>query len=247
MAGNEGVGGMGEEPNIRDEKSGEHPENHRADFAAVWGRIKATTLLNTFDDLALVAGTTQQNVSGWKKKNVFPIAWAFRVAQKYGLLTEWVVTGCGPARMPPTTQAVGLPASAAIPLTPDDFFTVWSRIVAETSIRTLIHLAEVVETSHPTVSRKKKENSFPVEWAFKIARTFALNTDWLMTGEGPKHWREGGGLQEEVFQGSLAEWIREQCLAKPDFYREFMADCAALFPRYAEWLRNRKAREEEKP
>lgn len=124
--------------------------------------------------------------------------------------------------------------------TTESFEAVWARIKAETPLKTLVQLGELTETSHPTVSRKKKEGAFPVGWAFVVAGAFGLNTDWIMTGYGPKRIDE---IRLGLFQGSLAEWLQEQCQEDPNFYREFMADCAAFFPRYAEWLRSRKASE----
>lgn len=121
------------------------------------------------------------------------------------------------------------------------FLDIWGRVKESTDLKTLVQLAEFTETSHPTVSRKKKENSFPVDWAFKIASQYGLNTDWIMTGEGAKRPGEDSKPQEEVFGGSLAEWLKERCQENPNFYREFMVDCAAFFPEYAEWLKKRKA------
>ena len=58
--------------------------------------------------LARTAGTTQQNVSKKKKEKKFPVEWAYKVAQQYGLLTEWIMTGEGPKRLgeatPPRDQ-----------------------------------------------------------------------------------------------------------------------------------------------
>ena len=37
-----------------------------------------------------------------------------------------------------------------------------------------------------SVSGCKARDSFPVEWAFKIASAYNVSTDWLLTGEGEK-------------------------------------------------------------
>jgi hypothetical protein len=66
------------------------------------------------------------------------------------------------------------------------FLSVWQRILEETDIKKLNELAEIVETTQPYISRKKKQDDFPVEWAYKVGRKYNLLTEWLLTGEGPK-------------------------------------------------------------
>jgi hypothetical protein len=68
-------------------------------FEEIWGRIKSETQVKSMISLAKTAGTTQQNVSKKKKEKKFPIEWAYKVAQQYGLLTEWIMTGEGPKRI----------------------------------------------------------------------------------------------------------------------------------------------------
>lgn len=120
------------------------------------------------------------------------------------------------------------------------FAASWDRVKAETPLKTLNDLARLVETSQPNVSRRKKEKNFPPEWAYRIAQEFGLLTEWIMTGEGPKTLSDTGKFHEMILQGSLAEWLKERCQEDPNFYREFMAECVASFPEYAEWLKKRK-------
>ena len=68
-------------------------------FEKIWERIKNETKINNFTELAKVAKTTHQYVSRKKKANDFPIKWAYLVAKKYGLSTEWILTGKGPKRL----------------------------------------------------------------------------------------------------------------------------------------------------
>ncbi len=68
-------------------------------FDEIWERIKSETQIKNMINLARTAETTQQNVSKKKKEKKFPIEWAYRVAQQYGLLTEWIMTGEGPKRL----------------------------------------------------------------------------------------------------------------------------------------------------
>ena len=72
-------------------------------FGDVWGRIREETPIENMVQLAKIVETSQQNVSKKKKESAFPVEWAFRVAQKYGLLTEWIMTGAGPRRLENTS------------------------------------------------------------------------------------------------------------------------------------------------
>lgn len=119
------------------------------------------------------------------------------------------------------------------------FSEVWERIISATPIKNLTQLAEIIGTSQPNASKIKKKGEFPAEWAFRIAREYGISTEWLMTGEGPRSLE--GGSKDDIFRGSLAEWIREKSKDDPDFWLNFAADCAAFFPEYAEWLKKRKA------
>ncbi|MCI5133619.1 MAG: hypothetical protein D3920_00820 [Candidatus Electrothrix sp. AW2] len=66
------------------------------DFQNVFLRIKRETEIETLTNLAKLVNTSQQHVSRKKKEGIFPTDWAFKVAQKYGLSTDWIMTGKGP-------------------------------------------------------------------------------------------------------------------------------------------------------
>ena len=68
-------------------------------FIEVWERIKQETDLKTMGQLAELIGKTQQNISAAKKKEAFPPEWAFKVWEKYHVLTEWIMTGKGPKKI----------------------------------------------------------------------------------------------------------------------------------------------------
>lgn len=68
-------------------------------FLDVWERIKTETPIKNLTRLAETVGTTQQNVSRQKKEGSFPPGWAYAVGRKYGLLTEWIMTGTGPKQL----------------------------------------------------------------------------------------------------------------------------------------------------
>jgi len=68
-------------------------------FEEVWSRIKDATGLQNLKDLAEIVKRTGPAVSGAKAKNEFPPGWAYLVGKKYGILTEWIMTGTGPKRL----------------------------------------------------------------------------------------------------------------------------------------------------
>jgi hypothetical protein len=65
------------------------------DFLHIWDRIKNETDIQTLTGLAAFLGTTQQHVSKKKGINEFSVQWAFKIAHKYDLSTDWIMTGKG--------------------------------------------------------------------------------------------------------------------------------------------------------
>lgn len=68
-------------------------------FDSIFERIKQETGLKSIRQLAVIIGKRQQTISAAKAKDEFSAAWAYIVAEKYGLLTEWIMTGRGPKRL----------------------------------------------------------------------------------------------------------------------------------------------------
>ena len=120
------------------------------------------------------------------------------------------------------------------------FSEIWERITQETPIKNYVQLAEIVGSSKQTVSRKKGEETFPVEWAFEVSQVYNLFTNWLITGKGPKNLDECHEAQEALFTGYIAEWVQEQSQKNPNFSANFQTDCALAFPEFAKWLKERK-------
>lgn len=124
-----------------------------------------------------------------------------------------------------------------------DFSSVWLRIQSETGINKITQLAEIIGTSQSNVSKKKKEDVFPPEWAYVVARKYNLLTEWLMTGEGPRRLSEANRVnskEEEIFRGDLRDWLAERIREDPDFMIGFTARCAVYFPEFAEWLKKKE-------
>jgi hypothetical protein len=68
-------------------------------FADAWTRIEQETGLKNQNEFAAAINISQAVVSKYKQRNIFQIEWAYAIAQKYGLLTEWIMTGTGPKRL----------------------------------------------------------------------------------------------------------------------------------------------------
>ncbi len=59
-------------------------------------RIKQVTGKEKQKDLCAEIGITPQNYRIKERKEDFDANWAFRVSQKYGVSTDWILTGKGP-------------------------------------------------------------------------------------------------------------------------------------------------------
>ena len=65
-------------------------------FDTVWERIRDKTDIKSLRQLAVIIGKKQPTISAAKAKGEFPAGWAYLVGNKFGLLTEWIMTGKGP-------------------------------------------------------------------------------------------------------------------------------------------------------
>jgi hypothetical protein len=99
-----------------------------------------------------------------------------------------------------------------------DFKEAWTRIQQATGLKNITQLAKVLPVKQPSMSRAKKDGRFPSKWALSIAKTYALNSDWLLYGRGPMHygnhetikWVEGfEKLRQALSQATHASTIDE--------------------------------------
>ena len=65
------------------------------DFDEVWERVSKIVRWRKLGEMAEFLGITSQSVSGARNRGVFPIEWAFKIGQEFGLSTEWILTGTG--------------------------------------------------------------------------------------------------------------------------------------------------------
>lgn len=68
-------------------------------FEVIFERIKFETKIKSIRQLAEIIGKTHSTILAAKTKNNFPAGWAYLVGKKYGILTEWIMTGEGPKRL----------------------------------------------------------------------------------------------------------------------------------------------------
>ena len=120
------------------------------------------------------------------------------------------------------------------------FSDIWERINQETDLKTLTELAAFVGTAQPHVSRKKKNNDFPANWAYKISLYYGIHTDWIMRGIEPKRLSERltvqsykfpilrdvdkwlNELQKEMPSIDRNEWLKGELFEKIDAYRKWI-------------------------
>ncbi len=62
------------------------------------------------------------------------------------------------------------------------YLEVWKRVKKVTNWERESQLAKFLEVQAGTVSGAKTRNSFPIQWAYKVAQHFHCSTDWLMSG-----------------------------------------------------------------
>ena len=65
-------------------------------FDTVWERISKETGIKSLRQLAVIIDKKQPTISAAKAKGDFPPGWAYQIANHFGLLTEWLMTGRGP-------------------------------------------------------------------------------------------------------------------------------------------------------
>ncbi len=126
------------------------------------------------------------------------------------------------------------------------FEDIWIRIKKETEIQQLKDLAKVVGTAQQSVSRKRKEGKFPIEWAYLVGKQYSLSTDWIIEGKGPK--RRGGQLlnteTDNNYLSQVVFWFKEITLQDPRKKTWFEIQFEKAFPEFVEWINSRQAEEE---
>jgi hypothetical protein len=116
------------------------------------------------------------------------------------------------------------------------FSEIWERVRANTELSTFTQLAELVETTHQYVSRKKSKDEFPVYWAFTIAQKYGLSTDWIMTGVGPRKLGELQQYRKIELLNEFEEWLTEEVRKKPSRKEWFEVQLLDSFQPFKKWM-----------
>ena len=119
-------------------------------FEEALARIKAEVGIKTLSGLAEIVGSSQQYVSKKSKESEFPVRWAYLVGKKYGLLTEWIMTGEGPKRIEEKGRSAFLVELEG-----------WAKEVSESE--NLKWLENQIENQFPDFKRWREEKTQPSE------------------------------------------------------------------------------------
>lgn len=119
-----------------------------------------------------------------------------------------------------------------------NFSEVWERIKKETGIKNQTQLGELLGITQPSISQKKKENEFPIWWAYIIAKEYQLSTDWLFTGEKPRG--ETERERKKSYGMLIDEWLEEIKLEDPGREEWFRCNFEDCFPSFKSWVQRKK-------
>ncbi|MBU0481233.1 MAG: helix-turn-helix domain containing protein [Proteobacteria bacterium] len=125
------------------------------------------------------------------------------------------------------------------------FDKIFERIKRETEIKSMAHLAKMVGTAQSYVSKKRKEDKFPVEWAYIVGREYDLLTEWILTGNGPKSLNDENERKIKLLN-EVECWILNTDEEERGAVEWFTYDFRKKYPEFVEWLRKKEAEETEK-
>lgn len=110
---------------------------------------------------------------------------------------------------------------------------IFERIKKVTKIKNTVQLAKAVGCTQPTVSARKKQEVFPVDWAYKISKEYGLNIEWIMEGTGPQ--RPGLSFDDPGIIKQIRIWIQEQERREPGALAWFTYDFRKKYPEFSRW------------
>lgn len=123
------------------------------------------------------------------------------------------------------------------------FSDCWVRIQESTNISNLSELAELIGVSQPTVSRKKKENAFPRNWAIIVGYESGIHPEWLMTGIGSKQTNSTNAKYQNSMLHEIDIWLSEQIENEPFRKEWFLGTFLDAFPTFAKWKKSQDEKE----
>jgi hypothetical protein len=118
-----------------------------------------------------------------------------------------------------------------------DFEDVFDRIKKSTDIKNSVQLAEIIQVTQPAVSKNKKKNIFPLDWAFLIAEKYNLELTWLIRGEGKEKSKTTSKKRSNELLDEIDCWLEEKATRKPEIKDWFKYEFSKKFPEFEEWKR----------
>ena len=121
------------------------------------------------------------------------------------------------------------------------FSDCWLRIQNSSNINNLTELANLIDISQPTISRNKKNDSFPEHWAIVVGYKLNIHPEWIMTGEGQKQRSQSNSTYHNKLLHEIDRWLTELIKNEP-FRREwFLGVFLDSFPKFAKWRTNQNS------
>ncbi len=120
-----------------------------------------------------------------------------------------------------------------------NFSEVWERIKKETAIKNQTQLGELIGITQQSISQKKRENEFPIWWAYIIAKEYHLSMDWLFTGEKPIR-IETAREPKNSYGLLIDEWLDEIKREDPGREEWFRCNFEDAFPSFKSWAERKK-------
>jgi len=114
-----------------------------------------------------------------------------------------------------------------------NFAEIWERIQEATGLGQITQLAKIVGTSQQHVSNKKKLKTFPVEWAYLVAKKYGLNIEWILEGTGSK--RAGQDSDNLGVIKPIGKWLLETEKKEPGTMAWFQIEFKRSFPEFEKW------------
>jgi predicted transcriptional regulator len=118
-----------------------------------------------------------------------------------------------------------------------NFEDIFDRIKRSTGIKNSVQLAEIIEVTQPAVSKYKKKNIFPLDWAFLIAEKYNLELIWLIRGEEKGKNEIITKQRANHLLDEIEEWLEREKQKEPKILDWFEVEFKENFPKFAEWKR----------
>lgn len=120
------------------------------------------------------------------------------------------------------------------------FMDVFERIASVTDMSNQHEIGYLVGVSQAAVSKRKKDDTWPIEWAYIVAAEYGLLTEWVLTGKGPM--RLGETIEEKYsmpFLQEVEEWLEGLVAAHPGRKTWFIVEFEDKFPMFREWKKRK--------